>query len=72
MNTIELKETPAAPDMVRVSRSKIVSGIGPNTIRKWHGMGLPLYHVTGCTFYSQSELAAFIRARPGTKSGGGQ
>ncbi len=50
-------------DFSRLSKSKELVDISPNTIRKFGREGLPLYRYGKAVFFSRSELAAFIRSR---------
>jgi hypothetical protein len=57
-------------DLFRLSRSKQVADLSPNTIRAYHAEGLPLYKRGKSVFVSRSELDAFIRSK--TKPEGGR
>lgn len=50
-------------DFVRLSKSKDAVDLAPNTVRKYHGEGLPFYQKKGerAVWFSRTELAAFIR-----------
>lgn len=53
-------------DLFRLSKSKEVVDLAPNTIRAYHRDGLPFYRQGKAVFVSKAELASFIRARPET------
>jgi len=55
-------------DLFRLSISKDVVDVSPNTLRSYNRQGLPFYRRGKAVFVSKAELAAFIR-QPG---GGGQ
>jgi hypothetical protein len=48
-------------DLVRLSSSKAIVDISPNTIRKYHDQGLQFYRQGKAVFFSKSELEEFIR-----------
>jgi hypothetical protein len=48
-------------DMVRISSAKKTVDLAPNTIRRYASQGLRLYKLGKASFFSKSELAAFIR-----------
>jgi uncharacterized protein (DUF2461 family) len=49
-------------DLFRISRSKKVVDLSPNTIRKLHReCGLRIYYSGGASWVSKSELEALIR-----------
>lgn len=50
-------------DLFRLTKSKEVVDLAPNTIRKFARDGLPIYRCGKATFISRSELAAFIRTQ---------
>jgi len=50
-------------EMVRISNSKPICDVCPNTIRKYGSMGLRIYKVGKAAYFSKSELATFIRAK---------
>jgi hypothetical protein len=47
-------------DMFRLSRAKAVVDVTPNTLRKYHKMGLNFYRMGTAVFVSRTELAHFI------------
>ena len=51
----------ASFEMFRLSRSKQVVDVCPNTLRNYFKQGLPFYQRGKAVFISKSELAAFIR-----------
>ena len=52
-----------SPDLFRISRSKKLVDLSPNTIRKLHReFGLRIYFSGGASWVSRSELEAVIRA----------
>ena len=61
-----LKKPPLAAgrtfDLVRVTHSKEAVDVCSNTIRSYSRRGLRLYRAGKATFFSKSELEAFIRA----------
>lgn len=49
-------------DLFRISRSKKVADISPNTVRKLHReRGLRIYYSGGASWVSKSELEALIK-----------
>lgn len=48
-------------DLIRLSKSKSVVDLVPNTIRAYHENGLPLYRMGKVVFFSKTELDSFIR-----------
>lgn len=50
-------------DLARLSKSKDVVDLCPNTLRTYNRAGLNFYRVGKVVFFSKSELEAFIRAR---------
>lgn len=50
-------------DLVRITKSKAIVDVSPNTIRTYSKQGLPLYKCSKSLFFSRSELAAFIRGQ---------
>jgi hypothetical protein len=48
-------------DLFRLSRSKDVVDLCPNTLRAYHRRGLSFYRNGKVVFISKSELASFIR-----------
>jgi hypothetical protein len=49
-------------EMFRISRSKEIVDLCPNSLRKFHQQGLPFYKRGKSVFISKTELTAFIRA----------
>lgn len=50
-------------DLFRLSKSKKVADLSPNTIRKYsESYGLRIYYTGGTAWVSRSELEAVIRA----------
>jgi hypothetical protein len=50
-------------DLFRLSKSKDVVDVCPNTLRLYHKQGLPFYRNGKAVFVSKYELAAFIRSK---------
>jgi hypothetical protein len=50
-------------EMVRLSATKQIVDISPNTIRDYARRGLRIYRVGKAAFISKSELATFIRSK---------
>ncbi len=48
-------------DLFRLSRSKEVVDISPNTLRAYHIAGLPFYTQGKATFISKTDLIGFIK-----------
>jgi hypothetical protein len=48
-------------DLFRLSKSKEVVDVCPNTLRSYFGQGLKFYKQGKAVFVSKVELAAFIR-----------
>jgi hypothetical protein len=48
-------------DLFRLSKSKEVVDISPNTMRTYNKQGLPFYKRGKAVFVSKSELGAFIK-----------
>ena len=55
-------------DLFRLSRSKQVVDLCPNTIRDYHRKGLRLYRCGRAVFVSKQELSLFIKS--GSNPGG--
>ena len=56
------KRAPAASaEMVRITKAKAAVDISSNTIRAFQKRGLPLYKIGRATFFSRSDLEAFLR-----------
>lgn len=55
--------TPQNFDLFRLSKSKSVVDVCPNTIRTWANEGLNIYRCGKAIFVSKLETEAFIRAR---------
>ena len=49
-------------DLFRLSKSKRIVDISPNTLRSYFNEGLPFYKKGKATFVSKTELANFIRS----------
>lgn len=56
-------------DLARLTRSKELVDLAPNTIRKFAKEGLPLYRNGKAVFFSKAELEAFIRSRSAVQCG---
>lgn len=62
MNKIVHQQTPTVEfDLFRLSKSKDVVDVCPNTLRGYFTQGLPFYKKGKAIFVSKSELATFIR-----------
>jgi hypothetical protein len=48
-------------DLFRLSKSKSIVDLVPNTLRDYHDRGLPFYRQGKVVFVSKSELETFIR-----------
>jgi hypothetical protein len=48
-------------DLFRLSKSKSIVDLVPNTLRDYNARGLPFYRQGKVVFVSKSELEAFIR-----------
>ena len=48
-------------DIFRLSKSKEVVDLAPNTLRAYHEAGLPFYRRGKVVFASKAEVATFIR-----------
>jgi hypothetical protein len=48
-------------DLFRLSKSKEIVDVCPNTLRSYQAEGLRFYRVGKAVFISRAELAAFIR-----------
>jgi len=53
----------ASFDLFRLTKSKGVVDISPNTLRKYFSDGLPCYRRGKATFVSKIELEDFIRRK---------
>ncbi len=51
-------------DLFRLSKSKEVVDVCPNTLRTYNKQGLPFYHRGKAIFVSKAELAHFIMYAP--------
>jgi hypothetical protein len=60
LNRVQAVET-SGFDLFRLSKSKDVVDVCPNTLRSYHREGLPFYKRGKAIFISKTELAAFIR-----------
>jgi hypothetical protein len=63
-NQTQLQPTGQNWDLFRLSKSKIVVDLVPNTLREYHDQGLPFYRRGKAVFISRTELNAFIRLGP--------
>ena len=67
MNTLLVKAAQngeaANFDLVRLSKSKQIVDLAPNTIRALSEQGLRLYRSGKMVFFSRNELEHFIRSR---------
>ena len=52
---------PGGFDLFRLSKSKDVVDLAPNTLRAYNREGLPFYRKGKTVFVSKAELNAFIR-----------
>lgn len=48
-------------DLFRLSKSKEVVDLAPNTLRAYHDNGLPFYKNGKTVFVSKTEVATYIR-----------
>ena len=64
MNSASLliNSSPEPFDLFRLSKSKAVVDVCPNTLRAFHRKGLPFYRRGRAVFVSRSDLASFIRS----------
>jgi len=53
----------ASFDLFRLSKSKQVVDLAPNTIRALNRKGLPIYRNGRIAFVSKSELEAFLKSK---------
>ena len=69
-NTVIPSPAPANSgfDLFRLSKSKEVVDVCPNTLRAYNKQGLPFYHRGKAIFVSKAELAHFIMYAPVTKA----
>ena len=61
MKTAKFNQDISKFGFFRLSKSKIIVDISPNTLRAYNSQGLPFYKVGKSVFVSYSELEAFIR-----------
>jgi len=54
--------------LFRLSKSKLVVDVCPNTLRAYNSQGLPFYKVGKSVFVSYAELEAFIRQKNALKN----
>ena len=55
-------------DLFRISRSKKIADLSPNTVRTYHRLfGLRIYYCGGAAWVSKSELEAVIKANAAAK-----
>ncbi len=57
-------QTNSGFDLFRLSKSKEVVDVCPNTVREYNRQGLPFYHRGKAIFVSKIELAQFIMYAP--------
>jgi hypothetical protein len=55
-------------DLCRISKSKLICDVASNTIRAYARQGLRIYRAGKSTFFSKSELTAFIKSGKGGAS----
>ncbi len=55
-------------DLFRLSKSKEVVDVCPNTLRAYNKQGLPFYHRGKSIFVSKAELAQFVMYAPVTQA----
>ena len=60
-NHLEPQTAAASFDLFRLSKSKKVVDISPNTLRAFNGKGLAFYRRGRAVFVSKAELEFFIR-----------
>jgi hypothetical protein len=60
-NTVQPNSPTSEFDLFRLSKSKDVVDVCPNTLRNYFTQGLPFYKKGKAIFVSKSELANFIR-----------
>lgn len=48
---------------LRLSKSKLMVDVCPNTLRAYNGQGLPFYKVGKSVFVNYAELESFIRQK---------
>jgi hypothetical protein len=58
---LEPQTATASFDLFRLSKSKQVVDISPNTLREFHRKGLTFYRRGRAVFVSKAELEFFIR-----------
>ena len=63
MNTIALQQA-GSFDLFRLSKSKAVVDVSPNTLRAYFKAGLNFYKRGKAIFVSRAEVDAFIRNGP--------
>jgi hypothetical protein len=61
-----VQETANSFDLFRLSKSKEVVDLAPNTLRAWFRDGLTFYKRGKATFVSKTEVQAFIKAKANT------
>ena len=63
LNSTQDRQTSASFDLVRISHSKAILDISPNTLRAYaRDGGLAIYKKGKAAFVSRQELAAYIRS----------
>lgn len=50
-------------DLFRLSKSKEIVDLAPNTLRAYNRQGLPFYRKGKAIFISRAELGSFIRRK---------
>ena len=68
MKQVAMQQT-VSFDLTRLSKSKAVVDLAPNTLRKYFALGLNSYQRGKTVFFSRAELAAFIREWPARRPG---
>jgi hypothetical protein len=59
--TVEQTPTAESFDLCRISKSKQICDVAPNTIRAYAKKGLRIYRAGKSCFFSKSELINFIK-----------
>jgi hypothetical protein len=65
MHSLSSNQPTAGFDLVRLSKSKEIVDLVPNTIRAYAKKGLALYRRGKVVFFSKAELELFIKAGKG-------
>jgi hypothetical protein len=58
------RTTPTNFDLIRLSKSKQLVDLSPNTLRGYNKKGLPFHRVGKCVFISKTELEQFLKSNP--------